>query len=430
MTKKIYTSKIKPMKIASILVLAICIAACSTSITDKDYRMVAEFEPTEYLILSFRAGTHEMGSVSDDTLTVALLNALTPHVKVLFIYKDTAQLSFMKSKLFEWGLDTVNIVFMYSEAKGGGAITDKAPLILANGKGELATINFGWGCYGLLPPGDSCTIRDGDYDVMLAKDLNVRVLGKSNLVWEGGAKENNSKGTLLLVEQLELQRNPGFTKEQIEQEHISKLNLKKVIWLKKGVIEDDMLTVLPGGYYPVGCGGHVDEFCRFVNDSTIMLAITSIEESKTDSIALENYKRMEENHEILKNATDQDGKPFHIIRVPVAEISSYEMKYEDILPWYIDYYKGTKPGQTVKTIAASSYLNFIIANDVVVTAKYWKEGRSEASRIKDEKVYEIFTKAFPSKKIIQIDMEGYNTEGGGMHCYSYNLPFGTSLNKK
>jgi hypothetical protein len=112
------------------------------------------------------------------------------------------------------------------------------------------------------------------------------------------------------------------------------------------------LETVTTSYYPVGCGGHVDEFCCFVNDSTIMLAETTMEESNADSIALENHKRMEENYEALKNATDQDGNPFHIIRVPVAEISSYEMKYEDILPWYIDYYKGAKPGQTVKTIAA------------------------------------------------------------------------------
>ena len=68
------------------------------------------------------------------------------------------------------------------------------------------------------------------------------------------------------------------------------------------------LGILPYGYYPAGCGGHIDAFCRFVNDSTIMLAETTMEESKTDSIALENYQRMEENYAILKNATDQKWK--------------------------------------------------------------------------------------------------------------------------
>lgn len=417
------------MKIIYVLTLAISIIACNRSKTDTSYRLVAEYEASEYILLPFRSGTHEIGTASDDTLTVALLRALTPHVKVLFTYSDTSQLSLIRSKLIEWGVNTDSIVLMYSKAIGAGATTDIAPLMLANSSGKLATVDFSFGCYGLVPAGDSCRIKYGDYDIMLAKELSVPVIGKSALVWEGGAKEHNSKGTMVLVEQLELQRNPGLTREQIEKEHIEKLNLKKVIWLKKGVMEDDMLTVLPGGYYPVGCGGHVDEFCRFINDSTIMLAEATLEESKTDSIALENYNRMEENYAILKNATDQDGKPFQIIRVPVAEISSYEMKYEDISPWYIDYYVGAKPGQMVKTIAASSYLNFIIANNVVVTAKYWKPGRPEARRIKDEKVYKVFTQAFPGKKIVQIDMEGYNTEGGGMHCYSYNLPFGTAFKK-
>lgn len=418
------------MKIISILALALFIAACGTSKSDADYRLLPEYAPTEYVILPFRTGLHEMSTASDDTLTVALLKALTPHVKVLFLYTDSAHLSFLRSKLIEWAVSTDSIYFMHSKAKGGGAITDIAPLILANTKGELATIDFAWGCYGLMPPGDSCMIRDGDFDISLANELNIPVLGKSSIVWEGGSKQYNGKGTILLVEQLELQRNPGFTKAQIEQEHISKLNLKKIIWLKKGVVEDDMLRILPYGYYPVGCGGHIDEFCRFVNDSTIMLAETTLEESKTDSIALENYQRMEENYAILKNATDQNGKPFNIIRVPIAEQSIYEMKYEDISPWYIDYFAGAKPGSTVKVIAATSYLNFLIANDVVITTKYWKPGRLEASRIKDEKVFKIFSQAFPGKKIVQIDMEGYNNEGGGIHCYSYRLPFGTSFNKR
>lgn len=417
------------MKIFYVLAFAISLAACSASKNETGDRLVAEYEPSEYVILPFRTGLHEMSTVSDDSLTTRILNALTPHVKVLFIYKDSAHLPLMRSKLAEWAVNTDSIVFMYSKAKGGGAITDKAPVILANNNGQLSSIDFAWGCYGIMPPGDSCMIRDGNFDISLAKELGIAVVGKSNLVWEGGAKEHNSKGTMLLVEQLELQRNVGLTKEQIEKEHIEKLNLKKIIWLKKGVVEDDMLTILPGGYYPIGCGGHIDEFCRFVNDSTIMLSETTLEESKTDSLALENYNRMEENYAILKNATDQDGKPFHIIRVPAAEISVFETKYEDINPWYIDYYVGAKPGQTVKTLAATSYLNFIIANDVVVTASYWKEGRPEASRMKDEMVRKIFGLAFPGKKIVQIDMEGYNNNAGGMHCFSYNLPYGTVFKK-
>ncbi len=128
------------MKIIPILALSLFVAACSSSKSNTDYNLLAEYEPSEYVILPFRTGLHEMSTASDDTLTVAMLNALTPHVKVLFLYRDSAQLSFMKNKLTEWAVSTDSIVFMHSTAKGGGAITDKAPLILSNSKGELANL--------------------------------------------------------------------------------------------------------------------------------------------------------------------------------------------------------------------------------------------------------------------------------------------------
>ena len=193
-----------------------------------------------------------------------------------------------------------------------------------------------------------------------------------------------------------------------------------MIWLKKGLWEDEVGVWLPGGYYPMGTEGHIDEFCRFVNDSTIMLTEVTIDERDRDSIHAENYRRLEENYTILKNATSYNGKPFHIIRVPVADHCAYEVKYEDMQPWMGIYFPGVKAGEFAKGIATSSYLNFIIANEVVITAKYWKDGRNESKKVKDEKVLEIFSRAFPGKKVVQIDMEGYNNGGGGMHCATFN----------
>ena len=99
-----------------------------------------------------------------------------------------------------------------------------------------------------------------------------------------------------------------------------------------------------------------------------MLAAVGEHERFSDSISAENYRRMEENYQILRNATDQDGNPFHIIRVPIPEHHIFEIKYEDAGPFYYDYFPGKQRGDTVRVIAASSYLNFLIANDVIVVA--------------------------------------------------------------
>ena len=66
-------------------------------------------------------------------------------------------------------------------------------------------------------------------------------------------------------------------------------------------------------------GGHIDEYARFVNVSTILLTQVSEKERNFNAIDAISYQRMEENYRILKNAVDQDGKPFNIVRVPIAK---------------------------------------------------------------------------------------------------------------
>ena len=114
---------------------------------------------------------------------------------------------------------------------------------------------------------------------------------------------------MLLVESVELDRNKTITKEQIEnglQPEYSGVN--KIIWLKKGCIEEEWRK-LDNGKYGIGTGGHIDEFCRIVNASTVLLAQVSEADTIDNDIAKESYRRMEENYQILKQRTTHDGKP-------------------------------------------------------------------------------------------------------------------------
>ena len=80
------------------------------------------------------------------------------------------------------------------------------------------------------------------------------------------------KGTIILVEAVTLARNRHLTKQEIERDILHTLGQKKIIWLKEGLAEDPhQVKNLIGNYYGFGTGGHVDEFCRFTNDSTILL---------------------------------------------------------------------------------------------------------------------------------------------------------------
>ena len=240
------------------------------------------------------------------------------------------------------------------------------------------------------------------------------------MISEGGAWQTNGKGTMLLVESVELDRNKSMTKQEIENEYKRVLGVKKIIWLKNGPKEEQW-GKLDNGLYGIGTGGHIDEFCRFVNESTLLLAQVDETTRNRNEIASESHRRMEANFEILKNSTDQDGKPFRIVRIPAAELMTKKVSYNSLSD-VEKYWFENVTQDSVEFYLATSYVNFVIANGVVVTAKYWTEGLPNEIAIRDEQAKTILEKAFPSRKIIQIDCMPLNHDGGGLHCHSRNEP--------
>jgi agmatine deiminase len=81
-----------------------------------------------------------------------------------------------------------------------------------------------------------------------------------------------------------------------------------------------------------------------------------------------------------------------------------------------------KDGKPIKVILASSYLNFLISNKVVVAQKFWKPGAPEAWKALDKKAQDILQKAFPDRKIVAIDPRAINIGGGGIHCNTQQKP--------
>lgn len=63
----------------------------------------------------------------------------------------------------------------------------------------------------------------------------------SGFVLEGGSIHSDGEGTILTTEAclLSAGRNPGLTKEQIEDRLKEYLGAEKVIWLKRGIYNDE-----------------------------------------------------------------------------------------------------------------------------------------------------------------------------------------------
>jgi agmatine deiminase len=355
------------------------------------------------------------------------IKELTSYVKVNVRAPNDSILKSFKSRLVDYGVNLANVNFIIypppGTVRGGvGTSRDTGPAFLVNAVGQLMAVDFDY--ISVFPGKPSERVAATDKrDREWAEFLNIPVR-KANVGSEGGARESNGRGTLMLVEKLEFKRNFQRGRNEIEAEFKKALNVSKIIWLKKGLIEDETgnYGTIWKNLHPIGSGGHIDLFCRFADASTILLSEVKKEETKNNLIAAINYEILEENYRILLNSTDQDGKPFNIIRIPVGPFMTAKHVLTSTDNYILNVVNGSKVGDTFNYIPATSYLNFIVANGVVITSKYWKQGGSKELKIRDEEAKAALQKAFPKHKIVMIDIEGYNHDGAGFHCVTLNQP--------
>ncbi|OIO38638.1 MAG: hypothetical protein AUJ72_02275 [Candidatus Omnitrophica bacterium CG1_02_46_14] len=193
------------------------------------------------------------------------------------------------------------------------------------------------------------------------------------MILEGGSIDVNGRGVCLTTEQclLNSNRNAKFSRKKIEKTLNDFLGIKKMIWLRRGIEGDDT-------------DGHVDDMARFVNPRTVVTA------TEKDSKNF-NYGVLKENLEILKSATDQDGKRLRVIELP--------------MPGRIEAKKRRLP---------ASYANFYIANKVVLAPIYHHSH--------DKLAIKILRDVFPGRKIVGIDCTALVHGQGSIHCVTQQEP--------
>lgn len=392
-----------------------------------NFTMPGEFEPIESVWLAYPVYENRKGFPSTD-VQAPIIQALAPHVYIDLLVQNEEDQQAAREWIATLGIPN-GCVRYHLIPHTDIWIRDMGPIFLSNRKGDLKIADFGFSEWSYSRPSDPAAMIDERVDRLVAHELDLPIV-RANVISEGGDREFNGKGTLLVTEAVEMQRNPGMSKQEIETEFKRVFNVSNVIWLKQGLADDDLTYkgMLPGNVLPVmTTGGHIDEYARFVNASTILLTQVSEKERNFNAIDAISYQRMEENYRILKNAVDQDGKSFNIVRVPIAKPIYVTLTDQDEVYQFlknIRYDDGTviKEGEPITIVIAASYLNFLMANEVVLVPKYWNEGRDEEYKKKDEAVQKIFEHVFPNRRIIRINPENVNAGGGGMHCISQQMP--------
>ena len=201
--------------------------------------------------------------------------------------------------------------------------------------------------------------------------------GVPDLVLEGGAIDVNGAGLLLATEECLLspvqERNPGLRRGGIAHAFAEYLGIEKVLWLKRGITGDDT-------------HGHIDDLARFVQPDTIAIA------SESDPRE-ENHEALQENLELLRGMTDQYGRPFHVVTIPMPR------------PVYFD-------GQRLP----ASYLNFYIANRLVLVPTF--------NDPNDRVALDAIAALFPGHEVTGIYCGDLVLGLGTLHCMTMQQPAG------
>lgn len=341
------------------LIFFININAFSQKVSEH-FTFPAEFEKHEAIWMGWRITATSRGINKSETI-LQIIKSLTPHVKVnLFVDSDSVS-NYLYEEFAKRGIDK-NKVHMFVFPNPYSNVRDPGPVFLKSNKGNLMIADMKWNFYGAVSNNFSPAVKRIDtIDQYVATKLNLPIR-TSTLVSEGGAREFNGRGTMMVVEYTEMHRNKGWSRDSIEKELLRMFGQKKIIWLKQGAAEDDpgkTFTLASGKVSTIG-PSHIDEFARFASPNTILLAQLTKEESLRDTVHKISYQRLEANYHILTKARDQDGKPFKIIRVPVPELITTErvvnssdsaiIKDNNLLP----------EGGKVTVFIATSYLNFLV----------------------------------------------------------------------
>lgn len=433
------------MLIAGVLA-CLFLSAFAASDKTSSVRTPAQWEPQESIWLAWPE-LEPVKSRSNIPQILDMMAAVTPYEFIDLIVNNNDEEQLARTQIIKHRINISRVRFHMIQHTDFW-MRDVGAIFVLNDQGQREAIvpHFNnWGM-GAVSKGFNDTAKiDSKISGEIAKQLHIPTI-HSFLTLEGGGLEFNGKGTLIITEAviLQPQRNPGLTKEKAEAELKRIFGLKKVIWMKHGIRADDSTFYGPIPsqkglvFTALTTNGHTDEYVRWINDHTVLLAEVTTEEAAKagpGSIAAITRDRMEQDADILAHATNQDGQPIKIIRIPVAE-DIYETLHpgDATFDGVVDMVRADPHHQGMPVfdaqhqkaatfVSATSYLNYLVTNKVVLMAKYWQPGYPEVMRQKDEAAKAIIQAAFPDRKVVQIaNVEDINIGGGGIHCITQQMP--------
>jgi agmatine deiminase len=344
------------------------------------YSMPAEWEPHEATWLAWPHHPADWPGKLEAIRWVycEIVRKLAPGEPIRMLVRSAAEAESARGYLDRAGAGARRVEFIVHPTNRSWT-RDSGPLFVRRRIGrrrETAIIQFhfnGWAKY-------ADWRKDRRVPEAAAKHLGktlfeARANGR-DFVLEGGGIEVNGRGTIVTTEECYLDpetqvRNPGLGRKEFEAALGAHLGATNILWLGRGIAGDDT-------------HGHVDDLCRFVNPSTLVLV-------KEDHRRDLNRRALGDNWDRVRDFRLEDGSRPEVVALPMPA------------PLLFD--GGRLP---------ASYANFYIGNAAVLAPTF--------NDPRDRTALGILGELFQDRPVIGIHAVDLALGFGTLHCLTQQQP--------
>lgn len=238
--------------------------------------------------------------------------------------------------------------------------------------------------------------EDNALAAALCSALGMKRYDAQDFVLEGGSIHADGEGTLLVTESCLLSpgRNPQLTREEIADRLCGCLGAEKVLWLPRGIFNDET-------------NEHVDNVCAFLRPGEVVLAWTDDENDP-------QYALSRADLDYLNGVTDARGRhlTIHKLPIPAHPVCIREEDMEGL-----DFAPGEDTRELGERLAAS-YVNFYFTNRSVLLPQFGGDNTES-----DAQAVRLMQKLCPERRIVPIDARELIVGGGNIHCLTQQIPF-------
>ena len=350
------------------------------------FRMPGEFEPHDgcYMIWPERPDNWRLGGKPAQKVFAEVANTIGKYEPMTMI---VSKAQYENAK--HWLNDYVRVVEMTNDDSW---VRDCGATFVINDKGDMRGVDWEFNAWGGLVDG---LYFPWDSDDKIASKMceieRVDSYRTEGFVLEGGSIHVDGEGTVMVTEECLLSegRNPHMTKEEIGNKLCEYLNCEKVLWIPRGIYNDET-------------NAHVDNMANFVKPGVVVLAWT---DDETDP----QYERSLEAYNYLTNETDAKGRKLevHKMYTPTPILITKEESEG------VDAVDGTLPREEGDRLAAS-YANYYTGNGFIALPVF--------NDPNDQKAIDLLKELYPDREIVPIYAREILLGGGNIHCITQQVP--------